>query len=145
MTVYVDELFTATPRTAQARLHGRLWCHMEADTEAELDAMARKIGLKVSYKQRGECWLPWRTHYDLIPSKRALAVSYGAVELTGREMAARAVRLMEERRQAEAHHGVEVAPGVVAHISDQATPELLAALGRMAQAAFDQFGGVGEP
>lgn len=101
MTVFVDALFTAIPRTAQARSHGRQWCHMEADTEAELDAMARKIGLKVSYKQHGDRWLPWRTHYDLVPSKRALAVRYGAVELTGREMAERAVRLIEEHQQAE--------------------------------------------
>jgi hypothetical protein len=107
--------------------------------------MARRIGLKVAYKQRGERWLPWRTHYDLIPSKRALAVRYGAVELTSREMGERAARLIEERRQAEAHHGVEVAPGIVAHVADDASPELLAALGRMAQAAIEQFGGEGEP
>jgi glycosyltransferase A (GT-A) superfamily protein (DUF2064 family) len=106
MTVFVDELFTATPRTAQARLHGRLWCHMEADTEAELDAMARKIGLKVAYKQNGDRWLPWRTHYDLIPSKRVLAVKYGAIELTGREMGQRAVRLMDSYRQQHATEGI---------------------------------------
>ncbi len=141
MTVYVDDLFEATPRTAQARSHGRRWCHMEADTEAELDAMARKIGLKVAYKQNGDRWLPWRTHYDLVPSKRALAVRYGAVELTSREMGARAVRLMEEHRQAEAHRGVEIMPGVVAHVAADASPELLGALRRMAQAAIDQFGG----
>lgn len=144
MTVYVDELFTARPRTAQAQRHGTSWCHMEADTEAELDAMARRIGLKVAYKQHGHRWPPWRTHYDLIPSKRALAVRFGAVELTSREMAARALLLKEERRQAQAHHGVEVAPGIVAHVSNHATPELLAALARMGQLAIEQFGGEGE-
>lgn len=92
MTVYVDPLFSATPRTAQARSWGNRWCHMTADTTEELHAMADRLGLRRSYVQDAGTW---GEHYDLIPSKRALAVRYGAVELTSSEMGRRWV----ERRE----------------------------------------------
>lgn len=92
MTCYVDPLFSATPRTAQARSWGTRWCHMVADTTEELHAMAERIGLRRSYVQDAGTWAE---HYDLIPSKRTLAVRYGAVELTSSEMGQRWV----ERRE----------------------------------------------
>lgn len=81
MTVYVDPLFEATPRTAQARAHGKKWCHMTVgygDDLEELHRMAESIGLKRKYFQ-SHAWYP---HYDLIPSKRRLAVSKGAVSIS---------------------------------------------------------------
>lgn len=71
MAVYVDDF--------RAR-HGRLvLCHMLADTEAELHAMADSIGVARRWHQ-GD-------HYDICLSKRAEAVRLGAVEVTRREMA----------------------------------------------------------
>lgn len=79
--IYVDELFTATPRTAQARRCGTRWCHMTTDGDLEeLHQFAERIGLRrswfQSHAQKRFC------HYDLVPSKRALAVSLGAREIS---------------------------------------------------------------
>jgi hypothetical protein len=87
MSVYVDPLFKAVSRDSQARRvgarNGHLWCHMTADTEEDLDAMAVKIGMKLAWKQHPGN--PRRVHYDLTPSRRALAVKAGAVEETAQE------------------------------------------------------------
>lgn len=75
MTVYVDDLFTAVPHTAQARRHGNQWCHMIADGDlTELHQMAARIGLKKSYFQH--CSIP---HYDLTPAMRQRAIQNGAI------------------------------------------------------------------
>src|SRR3990167_125059 len=65
--IYVDKLFT---------LGGRRWCHMYSDGNIEeLHEMADRIGLKREWFQnKPEC-----PHYDLSPSKRALAIRNGAV------------------------------------------------------------------
>jgi len=80
--VYVDQV---------RRYDSGEWCHMSADTDAELEAFARSIGLNRRSKQRG--------HYDLRPSKRRAAVEAGAVEITAREMVAvrRGCELTAER------------------------------------------------
>jgi len=90
MTVYVDGLFTATPQgdtplAQQARRNGNRWCHLTADTLDELHAMADKIGLRRAWFQSSH--LLHHCHYDLVPSKRALAVRHGAVEVNSREHA----------------------------------------------------------
>jgi hypothetical protein len=51
---------------------------MMADSLDELHAMADRIGLKRSWFQDKSRY----PHYDLRPSKRLQAVSYGAVEVT---------------------------------------------------------------
>ncbi len=80
MTIYVDTLFTMPPRTAQARKFGNQWSHMTCDGNIEeLHRMAEKIGLKRSYFQDHAQW--YLKHYDLTPSKRALAVAHGAIEV----------------------------------------------------------------
>lgn len=72
--IYVDDLFTATPRTAQARSNGKRWCHMATDGPLEeLHAMAERIGLKRAWFQNDYGTHP---HYDLVPSKRTLALTY---------------------------------------------------------------------
>lgn len=101
MAVYVDELFTAVPRTAEARQHGTRWCHLSADSEEELEGMARRLGLRPAWRQGGTAWDPARSHYDLVPTKRALAVEYGAVELDAdavRERAAGHAGTVQRRR-----------------------------------------------
>lgn len=53
---------------------------MIADREEELHLMANRIGLE-RRKYQGD-------HYDLPMAKRALAVKYGAVQITMRQLAA---------------------------------------------------------
>ena len=72
MTVYVDDMKAD---------YGRMkMCHMIADTDAELRAMADKIGVAQRWHQ-GD-------HFDIALSKRALAVEAGAVEITWRQAGA---------------------------------------------------------
>ena len=66
MTVYVDDM--------RAKFRGMLMCHMIADTEEELHAMADKISIKRAWYQGN--------HYDISLSRRADAVRNGAVEIT---------------------------------------------------------------
>lgn len=61
-------------------------CHMIADTDDELHAMADRIGVSRRWWQS-----PDKTsgsHYDIALSKRALAVAAGAVEITRKQAAA---------------------------------------------------------
>ena len=74
MAVYVDPLFEAIPRNAQVKRCGAKWCHMIADTEEELHEMAKKIGLKRNWFQKKSF-----PHYDLVPSKRELAIGNGVI------------------------------------------------------------------
>ncbi len=69
MTVYVDDM--------RARFRDRIMCHMIADTEAELHAMAARIGIARRWYQ-GD-------HYDVPLDLRAQAVALGAREITWRE------------------------------------------------------------
>ncbi len=79
MVIYVDQIFTATPRTAQARRYGDCWSHMTCDGDLEeLHQFAERLGLRRAYFQP-HALLP---HYDLTASKRALAVRLGAKETT---------------------------------------------------------------
>lgn len=79
MSAYVDVLMThasehvgpAARRTSER--NGHRWCHMIADTEDELHALARRIGLKRAWFQAD--------HYDLVPGRRAAAIAAGATEL----------------------------------------------------------------
>ena len=77
MSVYVDEL-----QVYSTRLRFACWCHMMADTPEELHAMADRIGLKRRWFQDHVR----HPHYDLVASKRVLALRHGALERTAREM-----------------------------------------------------------
>ena len=75
MSIYVDP---------EKLIKGQYWCHMSADSLAELHAFAEQIGVK-------KCWFhnPKRRgmpHYDLGTDARKRAVAAGAVEITAREM-----------------------------------------------------------
>lgn len=76
MTVYVDDM--------RARFGRLVMCHMIADTEDELHAMASRIGIRRRWYQ-GD-------HYDICLAKRALAVQHGAVEVTMRQIGCMAMR-----------------------------------------------------
>ena len=76
MSVYVDDM--------EAPFGRMKMCHMIADTRAELDEMADRIGVARKWRQKsgtaGE-------HYDICLSKKRQAVGGGAVKLTLRELA----------------------------------------------------------
>lgn len=74
MAVYVDDMQAG---------YGRMkMCHMVADTDEELHAMAANIGVARHWHQKHGT--P-QSHYDICLSKRVLAVHYGAQEITQRE------------------------------------------------------------
>ena len=77
LTVYVDALKDYPPVMVQpaAERYGTVWCHMTADTLEELHAFAQKVGMYRSWFQDP----PTHPHYDLTPSRRRMAVMYGAV------------------------------------------------------------------
>lgn len=59
--------------------YGRMiMCHLLADTDDELHAMAAKIGVARRWHQKAGT--P-HSHYDICLSKRAKAVKLGAVEI----------------------------------------------------------------
>lgn len=91
MAVYVDDM--------RAQFGSMVMCHMLADTDDELHAMAARIGLSRRWWQD-----PAKTagsHYDVCLSKRAAAVAAGAFEITYRQAAA-----MNMRRRIEGRLGM---------------------------------------
>lgn len=87
MTVYVDEM--------RAPLGRMVMCHMVADTEDELLSMADRIGLQRKWHQHAGTH---RSHFDVSLRKRALAIQYGAREITRRQLGEwlRARRIADE-------------------------------------------------
>lgn len=75
MSVYVDNM--------RAKYGRMVMCHMIADTEAELHAMADRIGVARRWYQ-GD-------HYDICLAKRALAVAAGALEVTRMQLGRMAI------------------------------------------------------
>lgn len=73
MTVFVDDMY----RYPIGQFRRMKMSHLIADTEAELHAMAAKIGVARKWYQRD--------HYDICISKRALAIGFGAVEISYRQ------------------------------------------------------------
>lgn len=76
MTVYVDNM-----RAPYGRM---VMCHMIADTDDELRAMADRIGVRQKWHQ-GD-------HFDICLEKRTAAVAAGAVEVTQRQLGAMVIR-----------------------------------------------------
>lgn len=78
MSVYVDDM--------KAAFGNMVMCHMWADSDEELLAMADRIGVRRKWiqghhvlsfgKHRNASWV----HFDIALSKRALAVRAGAIE-----------------------------------------------------------------
>ncbi|QOC24410.1 DUF4031 domain-containing protein [Microbacterium hominis] len=79
MSVYVDDMFKKATVPNGARSVTGEWCHMQADTREELDAMADKIGLRRSWIQYPDDDV--KRHYDVTRPRRAAAVAAGAVEI----------------------------------------------------------------
>ncbi len=85
--ILVDSI-TVYPAAMTRGLPGRSWCHMVSDLdEAELHAFAARIGLRRSWAQLRP--KASAAHYDLTPSRRALAIASGAIEVSARELVSR--------------------------------------------------------
>ena len=69
MTVYVDDV--------RFKFRRMVMCHMWADTEAELHAMARRLGMKRAWFQTPPK-ASWR-HYDISLTSKRRALDFGAV------------------------------------------------------------------
>jgi hypothetical protein len=72
MSVYVDK--------AVNRYGRMVMCHLIADTPEELHAMADRIGVARKWFQDPLTMNISTPHYDICKSKRALAISAGAIE-----------------------------------------------------------------
>jgi hypothetical protein len=83
MPVYVDDM-----RADYGRMK---MCHMIADTKEELLAMAGRIGLSMRWLQKEGTS---HEHFDVCLSRRKLAVSAGAIEITQKELG----RMLHARR-----------------------------------------------
>lgn len=78
MIVYIDDM--------NAKFGRMVMCHMIADTDDELHAMADAIGVNRKWHQKNN------NHYDVSLGKKAIAVQHGAVVVTMLQMAAMNVR-----------------------------------------------------
>lgn len=89
MSVYVDALAQTKARNTQAfrvgQKNGHLWCHLIADTDAELRGFALLLGLRPSWLQNAGTPT---AHYDLTPGRRRAAVAAGAIEVDRRGLVA---------------------------------------------------------
>lgn len=88
MTVYVDDM-RAPFRPGHRPGRTYVMCHMVADTEAELHAMADRIGVARRWYQ-GD-------HYDVTQTKRAEAIKAGARAIPLRQLA----RMVWNRRRGQ--------------------------------------------
>lgn len=94
--VYVDTLIDYGWKLGKS-------CHMLADSENELHEFAAKIGMKRSWFQSGDgCSVP---HYDLVASKRKLAVKAGAVEVDRRELCNKIKAYREYEKENHSRNG----------------------------------------
>lgn len=87
MAVYVDNANISYRRMKM--------CHMLADTEKELHAMADKIGVQRKWFQGPK--ITSHPHYDICLSKRALAVEYGAVEVKDKRAMVNLLRRLRDK------------------------------------------------
>jgi hypothetical protein len=81
MAFYVDPIMEHAPVCGF-----RLWAHLGTDDRSPagieaLHAFAQRLGLKRRYYQNK----PHHKHYDLVPSKRAMAIRLGAIPLSQRD------------------------------------------------------------
>jgi len=81
MAVYVDNM--------RARYDRLIMCHMLADSEQELHAMADLIGVSRRWHQSPP---QHDSHHDIALSKRALVIAAGAIEVTWRQAGCMAKR-----------------------------------------------------
>ena len=79
--VYVDDM--------QAQFGRMKMCHMVADTDDELHAMADRIGVSRRWHQAPPAH---DSHYDIAQTKKALAIAAGAIPITWKQVSAMTLR-----------------------------------------------------
>jgi hypothetical protein len=83
--VYVDysiHLESSNPKAFRVgERHNHEWCHLWADSFEELMDFAQAIGMKREWLQKNSR-VP---HFDLIPTKRVMAIAKGAQEMSLKE------------------------------------------------------------
>lgn len=100
MTILVDDLRDYGDLARARGLRWTEWCHMVSDTgEDELHQFAERLGLKRRWFQGRHNNTASAAHYDLIASKRRLAVTLGAVEVSSRELVLRNYDGLTQRRR----------------------------------------------
>lgn len=80
MAVYVDSAKNKTPMYPHM-----VFSHMIADTHDELLAMVDAIGVQRKWIQKAG---QYDEHFDIVQSKRALAIANGAKEVSPKELVA---------------------------------------------------------
>lgn len=75
MSVYVDDYYAPYGRM--------LMCHLIADSQKELLNMVMKLNINIIHIQNKNTY---REHFDICKSKRKLAIEYGAIPITVREL-----------------------------------------------------------
>lgn len=89
MTVYVDDMYLSPMGVFSHAGKTMKMSHMVADTEAELHAMARRIGIARKWFQDPKTMQKVsHPHYDICKSKRDEAIKHGAKPVTMAELAA---------------------------------------------------------
>jgi hypothetical protein len=79
--IYVDDM--------KAGFGQMIMCHMIADTTEELIVMAKSIGVQTKWIQKAGTY---SEHFDICLSKRALAVTKGAIEISQMELGRKLLR-----------------------------------------------------
>ncbi|KRV74540.1 DUF4031 domain-containing protein [Pseudomonas citronellolis] len=92
MAVYVDNMNAGFGRMKM--------CHMFADTDAELLAMADKIGVQRKWHQYPGTV---KSHFDICLSKKALAIQHGAAEIDYPNDVSKLMRKRRERVKGGGH------------------------------------------
>lgn len=83
--VYVDEM--------RAKFGRMIMCHLVADSDEELHAMAARIGMKFEWHQKPGTY---KSHYDIALGKRALAIRFGAKEINRAQLG----EILKRKREA---------------------------------------------
>ncbi len=83
MSVYVDDM--------ESPFRGMVMCHMTADSIGELFEMVDRIKVARKWVQKKDTY---KVHFDICKSKRRLAIEFGAIEISTRNL----VRRMRAKR-----------------------------------------------
>jgi hypothetical protein len=98
MAVYVDDMNLRAEVPDGDHAVGGRWSHLYADTEAELRAFAKQLGLREAWIQHlGEIGV----HFDVTASKRQQAIRQGARPVTWREAGEHFARQRDAQRVQE--------------------------------------------
>lgn len=104
MTVYVDN--------ERIPWRGKLWCHLVADSLAELHQFASRLGLKHDWFQDKASY----PHYDVTMSVRERALTLGALPARKRQMIASAKLLRDELRTPQENREIFLAKSSLVEI-----------------------------